>query len=179
MHHQSDDGRRWTRVECHVEVATTQGWLSRDNPLLSLHALRVLTTHPGLARPLSARASHERGLWPRCSNPCEWLPSRIFRHAAWSHWIRSQRTGGSLGYARAHLRQHGGPPAPPALSASDQFQQDAKGKEENDLEPFRSDTNSQYCPLHVHLHIYAPEQRQPEVLISNQDGCCSETSRIV
>ena len=66
MHHQSDDGRRWTRVECHVEVATTQGWLSRDNPLLSLHALRVLTTHPGLARPLSARASHERGLWPRC-----------------------------------------------------------------------------------------------------------------
>jgi len=48
-------------------------------------------------------------------------------------------------YARAYLRKHGGPPAPPvhASSLAEQSQQEKEGeKEENDLEPFRSEKSS-------------------------------------
>jgi len=47
-------------------------------------------------------------------------------------------------YARAQLRQHGEPPAPPAQSAAEQFRQEEEGKEEIDLEPFRSKNSSGY-----------------------------------
>jgi len=45
-------------------------------------------------------------------------------------------------YARAYLRQHGGPPGPPALGLAEQFRQDEEGEEVIDLEPFRSEKNS-------------------------------------
>jgi len=45
-------------------------------------------------------------------------------------------------YARAYLRKHGGPPAPPAPSVADQFRQEEAGEEEIDLEAFRSEKSS-------------------------------------
>jgi len=45
-------------------------------------------------------------------------------------------------HARAYLSQHGGPPAPTAPSAAEQFRQEEEGEEEIDLEPFRSEKSS-------------------------------------
>jgi hypothetical protein len=45
-------------------------------------------------------------------------------------------------YARAHLREHGGPSCPSAPTVADQFRQEEEGEEEIDLEPFRSETSS-------------------------------------
>ena len=42
-------------------------------------------------------------------------------------------------YARAHLREHGGPSAPPALAVADHFREEEGGEEVIDLEPFRSE----------------------------------------
>ena len=47
-------------------------------------------------------------------------------------------------YARIYLRQHGGPPAPPALSLAEQFRQKEAGEEAIDLEPFRSTNSAGY-----------------------------------
>jgi len=47
-------------------------------------------------------------------------------------------------HARAYFREHGGPPAPPALTVAEQFSQEEGGEEEIDLEPFRSTNSAGY-----------------------------------